>query len=60
MLIVLCTKMSTLRSGEREVVNASTGCPHEIRQLSILDLAERSGVSEATVMWLCQAPGCRD
>lgn len=59
-LLVLRAKRATLRSGERKVASASTERPHEIRQLSILDLAERSGVSEATVMRLRQAPGCRD
>lgn len=58
-LMVLRAKMSTLRSGERKVANAIMERPDEIRQLSILDLAERSGVSEATVMRLCHALGCR-
>lgn len=59
LLTILRAKMSTLRAGERKVANIIIERPNEIRQLSILDLAERSGVSEATVMRLCHALGCR-
>jgi DNA-binding MurR/RpiR family transcriptional regulator len=59
MLIVLCAKMSTPRSGERKVANVIMERPNEIRQLSILDLAERSGVGEAMTMRLGHALGCR-
>lgn len=51
--------MPTLRLGERKVAQFVIDRPDEVRRLSVVDLGKRSGVSEATVMRLCQALGFR-
>lgn len=59
LLMQLRAHLPTLRVGERKVAHVILATPDAIGTLSILDLAERSGVSEATVMRLCYALGFR-
>lgn len=58
-LLQLRAKMPSLRAGERKIAHVILNQPEEVRRLSILNLAERGGVSEATVMRLCYALGFR-
>ncbi len=59
LLMALRTTLPTLRAGERKVAQVIIEQPEQVRQSSILDLAQSSGVSEATVLRFCQALGFR-
>lgn len=58
-LIRLRERMPSLRLSERKVAHFVVDHPDAVRSLSIIELGDRSGVSEATVLRLCQALGFR-
>lgn len=49
----------TLRQAEARLAEYMRSHPHDVIQLSITDLSERSGTSEATVVRLCRKLGFR-
>ncbi len=58
-LMHLRARMPALRLSERKVARFIVDQPEAVRRLSIVELGERGGVSEATVLRLCQALGFR-
>ncbi|MCL4546097.1 MAG: MurR/RpiR family transcriptional regulator [Chloroflexi bacterium] len=59
LLTHLRTSMTTLRAGERKVAQYVLERPEIVPQLTVIELGKHSGVSEATVLRLCQALGYR-
>ncbi|HYG58664.1 MAG TPA: MurR/RpiR family transcriptional regulator, partial [Symbiobacteriaceae bacterium] len=51
--------LPTLRRAEARLGTYIQAHPHDVIQLSITDLADRSGTSEATVVRLCRRLGFR-
>lgn len=58
-VLKLQTAYSSFRAAEKRVADYIAAHPEEIIYLSITELAERSGTSEATIVRLCQQAGFR-